>query len=245
MDRAAFELMAAAERDHWWFRGRREIIAAALELVVPAAGARLLDAGCGSGGNLALLSRFGDVSAFEFDGAARAAAESTGPTHIEFGALPDAIPFPDRHFDVIGLFDVLEHLEKPVESLAALAARLGAAGAIVITVPALPMLWGPHDVHHQHFRRYTSRTLRAHVEAAGLRLEYHTYFNALLLPVAIAQRVRERLVGYSTGNLMPGHRLNEWLFRIFSLERRWIPRHSLPVGLSLLAIARRPGEGPR
>jgi SAM-dependent methyltransferase len=239
MDRDAFALMAAAEREHWWFQGRRALIAATLERLKLPTDARILDAGCGSGGNLELLSRFGTVWGFEYDAEARAAASDCGIATVSAGALPDDVPFADRSFDAVGLFDVLEHLEKPVESLRALAARLAPSGAIVITVPALPWLWGPHDVHHQHFRRYTRTTLVAHLVAAGLTVEYVSYMNTLLLPLAVAQRVRERVAGYSTEDLMPAPWLNALLKAVWSVERFWIPRHAAPIGLSLLAVARR------
>lgn len=237
MERDAFALMAAAERDHWWFRGRREFIAAAFDQLALPPGARILDAGCGSGGNLPMLSRYGQLWGFEYDDEARTAAAALQLGTIAFGALPAPVPFDGVTFDAIGLFDVLEHLEHPVESLRALASRLTPRGAIVITVPALPWLWGPHDEHHQHFRRYTSRTLHAHLEAAGLAVRYCSYFNTLLLPLAVAQRIRERVAGYSTEELMPGPLVNTALRRIWGVERLWIPRWRAPVGLSLLAIA--------
>ncbi|MBC7843118.1 MAG: class I SAM-dependent methyltransferase [Gemmatimonadaceae bacterium] len=238
MERDAFALMAAAERDHWWFRGRREFIEAAITRVAPPSSARLLDAGCGSGGNLALLNRFGTVYGFEHDVDALSVARARGVGELAPGVLPTGIPFGDAAFDVIGLFDVLEHLEQPVAALSALSARLAHGGAIVLTVPANPWLWGPHDVHHQHVRRYTAATLREHVAAAGLRVEYLSYFNALLLPLAIAQRVRERLFGYRTDALMPGPFVNRALLNVWRLEAAWIPQRVLPFGLSLLAIVR-------
>ncbi len=239
MERDAFALMAAAERDHWWFKGRREFIGAAIARAAPPLDARILDAGCGSGGNLALLARFGRVWGFEFDREALQAAAASQLGTVAHGSLPDSIPFATMPFHVIGLFDVLEHLTQPVESLAALLARLAPGGAIVITVPAHPWLWGPHDVRHQHRRRYTSASLRAHLSLAGLRVEYVSHFNTLLLPLAIAQRFRERFFGYSTSDLTPGRAINDALFRISRIERAWIPRVSAPMGLSLLAIARR------
>ncbi len=239
MERDAFALMAAAERDHWWFKGRREFIAAAIARVAPPRDARILDAGCGSGGNLALLTQFGSVWGFEYDHDALRVAAESGLGTVAQGALPDGVPFEPLSYHVIGLFDVLEHLSLPVESLRTLAARLTVDGAIVITVPANPWLWGPHDVRHQHQRRYTASSLRSHVSAAGLRVEYLSYFNSLLLPLAIIQRFRERFFGYSTDDLMPGRALNDALFRIWRAERFWIPRLSSPIGLSLLAIVRR------
>jgi len=239
MEREAFRLLAEAEQGHWWFRGRRDFIRAALETLALPRSAQILDAGCGSGGNLALLSEFGDVYGFEYDEMALELAASLGVGTVAKGALPDDIPFGDRTFDAIGLFDVLEHLPEPVASLAALRSRLARTGAIVVTVPANPWLWGPHDVAHQHFRRYTATELRRHAEQARLRVEYLSYFNALLLPLAVVQRVRERLFGYSVQDLSPSAGVNAALLRIWRLERRWIPQRRLPFGLSLLAILRR------
>lgn len=238
MERDAFALMAAAEQNHWWFRGRREFISAALARVALPANAHLLDAGCGSGGNLPLLSTFGTVSAFEFDDHARSAATALNIGSVEYGALPDAIPFGSTAFDAIGLFDVLEHLDQPAESLVALRKRLHPTGALVITVPALPGLWGPHDVQHQHKRRYTRTSLIAHLREASLSIEYLSYFNSLLLPLAIVQRLKERAFGYHVDALTPPSRLNTVLLNIWRIERLWIPRFRAPIGLSLLAIAR-------
>ena len=239
MQHDAFELLAAAERDHWWFRGRREFIAAAIERAGLPASAQILDAGCGSGGNLPFLSQYGEVHGFEFDAQAAQRAASLHIGRVNRGALPDDIPFGAQRFDLIGLFDVLEHLEHPVDSLAALGQRLCDGGAILITVPAYPWLWGPHDEVHQHYRRYTAGALERHLAAAGLHVEYLSYFNSLLLPLAVVQRIRERIFGYAVADLSPSRLLNAALLRIWRVERLWIPRWRAPFGLSLLAIARR------
>ncbi|MES3032386.1 MAG: class I SAM-dependent methyltransferase [Gemmatimonadota bacterium] len=244
MKRDAFALMADAEQSHWWYRGRRDFIAAALERVAPPPGAHILDAGCGSGGNLEVLARFGKVSGFEYDAEAMHVARERQIGPVEPGALPGPIPFGDQRFDAIGLFDVLEHLEQPVDSLVALRQRLVDGGALVLTVPANPWLWGPHDVQCQHFRRYTAATLRDHLTSAGFVVEYLSYFNSLLLPLAIAQRIKERVAGYDL-EAMPGGGMNGLLHRIWRIERRWIPTRVAPFGLSLIAIARRatPADG--
>ncbi len=167
MDRAVFERMAAFEDTHWWFAARRRLIHTILSrsAAVPQ-GAQILEAGCGTGGNLALLSEFGTVDAFEFDAAAREIAEEKSGLPIVFGALPSDLPFGQKKFDIIGLFDVLEHIEDDQASLAALGARLAPEGQIVLTVPAFPALWSRHDERHHHFRRYTSKSLRAVADRA-------------------------------------------------------------------------------
>jgi SAM-dependent methyltransferase len=231
--------MASIERDHWWYRARREFISAAFARVGLPAGAKLLDAGCGTGGSLPMLSSFGAVHAFEYDAGAMAIASSQNVGNVSQGHLPDGIPFPGVQFDGIGLFDVLEHLERPVASLVALRDRMADDGAIVLTVPAYKWLWGPHDQIHNHITRYTASRLAQHLSEAGFRIEYLSYFNALLLPLAIVQRLRERLFGYSFEKLSPRPAINELLYRLWRVERHWIPRRELPFGLSLLAIARK------
>lgn len=238
MERDAYVAMSRIEDGHWWYRARREFISAAFARLNLPTNARILDAGCGTGGSLAMLSDFGALTGMEYDTGARDIAAARGIAEVVQGSLPDNVPFPSKHFDAIGLFDVLEHLDRPVESLLALRQRLTNNGAVVLTVPAYQWLWGPHDETHQHFRRYTAESLRAHLHAADLEVEYLSYFNSMLLPLAIAQRARERLFGYSFDDLIPSPRVNELLFRIWRLERRWIPRRRAPFGLSILAIAR-------
>lgn len=92
MDREVYKRMSDLEMRHWWFVGRREILADLIRrLVRPKDGARILEAGCGSGGNLGMLSRFGQVDAFEYDEAARAIASERAVHEIFFGALPSAV----------------------------------------------------------------------------------------------------------------------------------------------------------
>lgn len=237
MDEAAFALLERLERDHWWFVGRRHFIEAALTQVQAPHPWRILDAGAGSGGNLEMLTRHGAVWAFETEPGAAAVARARGLGAVALGHLPDGIPFGDEAFEVIGAFDVIEHLDDPVAALRALRQRLAPGGAIVITVPAYPWLWGPHDEVHQHRRRYTRATLCRDLEVAGLKVRYLTHINLLLLPLAVLQRMRESVFGYQPEALQVTPWLNRLLLGLWRLEDRWVPRRSLPAGLSLLAVA--------
>lgn len=125
MEDAVYDRMNDLELRHWWFVTRRRIIAALIGRVLGQRPARILEAGCGSGGNLQMLLGFGEVDAFEFYGPARESAERKTRMVIPFGALPDALPFAGSTYDLIGLFDVLEHIQDDVGSLAALRERLG------------------------------------------------------------------------------------------------------------------------
>lgn len=237
MEDAVYDRMNDLELRHWWFVARRRIIAALIGRVLGQLPARILEAGCGSGGNLQMLRGFGEVDAFEFYGPARESAERKTGMVIPFGALPDALPFAGSTYDLIGLFDVLEHIQDDVGSLAALRERLGEGGKILLTVPALPFLWSGHDVRHHHFRRYTAASLSEVARKAGLKVTYSSYFNFFLFPLAVAARGVKRLTGSEVpDDRMPAGWLNAILARIFGSERHLLGRIRLPIGLSLTAV---------
>jgi SAM-dependent methyltransferase len=246
MDRLVFERMNQQEAVHWWFVARRDMIRTTIErLIKLPAGADILEAGCGTGGNIDMLMRLGHLDAFEFDTEARVIAAAKSGSEVPFGALPDDIPFAGKTYDLIGLFDVLEHIEDDHATLANLGARLKPGGRILVTVPALPWLWSQHDVRHHHFRRYTRATLAKVATKAGLRVERSFYFNSFLLPVAVGLRAAKALTrSAAPDDTLPGPLLNRALRRVFASERHLIGRLRLPIGLSVCAILARGATNP-
>jgi SAM-dependent methyltransferase len=241
MEREAFRAMAATENEHWWFVGRREIIRSLIETRIGVRGGlRILEAGCGTGGNLALLREYGDLAAFEYDDNARAHARLVSGIDVMPGALPDGIDHITGPFDLIALLDVLEHVEQDRAAVRALAGRLSAGGAMIVTVPALQFLWSEHDTMHHHHRRYSRSLLVETLQAGGLKVEYVSYFNSFLFPAALVQRLVSRIAGDIAGdpNAMPPAPLNRVLAKVFACERAVLKRMRLPVGLSLCAICR-------
>ena len=161
MDADIFPKMARLEERHWWWLGRRAIARALFASMKLPPRAEIFEAGCGTGGNLALLAEFGRVRAMELDDSARAFALARGPLEIESGKLPGPIPFGEDKFDLIVLMDVLEHLEFDRESLAALRARCKPGGKLYVTVPAFPFLWSHHDETHHTFDATTKNRCAA------------------------------------------------------------------------------------
>jgi SAM-dependent methyltransferase len=234
--------MADTEDRHWWFTGRRAILTSLIARLELPARARILELGCGTGGNLAMLAAFGCVSALEADATARAiAAEKTaGRFEIRAGRCPGEIPFEKRSFDLVCLFDVLEHIEEDVATLQAVAGLLAAGGRAVITVPAYRWLWSAHDELLHHKRRYSAGELRAKLAAAGLRVAALSYFNTLLFPLAAVARVKDRVLGEerASGTAVPARPVNRLLHAVFAAERFVVGRLPLPFGVSLLAVLR-------
>ena len=143
----------------------------------------MLEVGCGPGGNLTMLRRFGEVVAMEPDDESRAyAADRTG-VRVEPGFLPDGLPFAPESFDLVCAFDVIEHVDEDAASVAALARLIRPGGYFATTVPAQPWMWSRHDELHHHKRRYRlARLPRACSKRPGCDVVKASYFNALLFP---------------------------------------------------------------
>lgn len=238
---------AALEKMHWWFVARRKILDRVVAGLGLPAKARILEAGCGTGGNLHMLARHGEVFAFDVSETARRLAAEWGIAELAAGSLPDHIPFNEGRFDLVALLDVLEHVEDDEAALRALRARLNLGGRLLITVPALPALWSYHDERHQHYRRYRKPELVARVREAGYELTSITYFNSLLFPLVGAARMARRLIGGESQDdlVLPSPWLNDLLQGIFGAERYLVGSFPLPIGGSLLAVARVPQDKAR
>ena len=240
MERVVYDRMRALELTHWWFVARRAILTRLLgDLPLPPR-ARVLEAGCGVGGNLEMLRRFGEVEAMEPDAESRAyVAERYGLTPSD-GRLPDGLPYAPASFDLVCALDVVEHVDDDRAALAALAGLLKPGGHLVITVPAYRWMWSRHDELHHHQRRYTRGEVAALLRAAELTPVKLSYFNTLLFPLAATLRLGARLLGrHAGGDELPPRPLNALLTRVFALEGALLRRANLPFGLSIVAVGRR------
>ncbi len=252
MDPRIYKQLHAIEERHWWFRGRRMILRAAFARVDIRPRA-ILDVGCGSGGNLALLDTLYPESrgiGIDIERAPLIFCRTERPTPVVQADVA-GLPFPAATFDLVTAFDALEHVRDDRAVLAEMLRVCRPGGALALTVPAFPFLWGNVDDLGHHYRRYRRRELVTRVAAAGFTVRFVRYFNYLLFPPIAAVRLVARLApkrrpSAHDGELLPSDfdlvksgPLNELLMRVFALEASLL-RLDPPFGVSLLLIATRP-----
>jgi SAM-dependent methyltransferase len=247
-----FRTLVEVEKRHFWYVARARLIRSALRWCVPDLARRaLFDIGCGSGGLLASLQATGVPLA----GACDAYPESlelvrrridTTLVLVDEGPLPPLGPGQS----LLGLFDVLEHMDDDVAVLRFLASVLSPGGVLVLTVPAHPFLFDEMDEIAHHRRRYRRRELRDKLRAAGFHVRMLTHFMAPLVPALVLLRGAGRL--FSRGH--DAHARRDVEFRVvpvfngamralLALEQLVLRVLPLPFGSSILAVAMRPGEG--
>ncbi|MCC2096857.1 MAG: class I SAM-dependent methyltransferase [Hyphomicrobiales bacterium] len=240
MTPAAYLEMAETEDQHWWFVSRRAIVTSILDSLKLPQAASILEVGSGTSGNLDMLSRYGRVTAMEMDETARriSVEKTQGRFDIRAGVCPDALPFAQERFDLICMFDVLEHIGPAEETLASLRGLLAPGGRLLVTVPAYQWMWSAHDEFLHHKRRYTAGMLRNQAAAAGLTAERVTYFNTLLFPLAASMRMLDKALGRTTasGNDVPVPLVNRLFRTVFASERHLLKAINLPFGVSLMGV---------
>lgn len=241
MEAAEYQRMVEAEQRSWWFRGRRRVLDAVIERLDLPGEARLLDVGCGTGGNLSMLAGHGDVTGVEFfETAAKLARDQANVPVLEGPA--EAIPISEGEFDLITMFDVLEHLDDEALALSEVARLLSSKGRFLFTVPAFMFLWSGHDVALHHRRRYGKAQLRRVLEASGFRVQWLSYYNAGLFPAVATIRALRKLTGGGAeqADVAQGSGpVASLLEAIFAAERHVAGRLPLPFGVSLIGVATR------
>ena len=229
------------EEDHWWFVARRRILLSLLQLnLSPERQFEVLDAGCGGGAIMESLRCYGRVQGLEISEAALQHNREQG-REVTLGSV-EQIPFTGDSFDLVLALDVIAHVQDDLRALEELLRVLRPGGSLLVTVPALRMLWSTHDAANGHYRRYALGELRQRIETAGFEIVDATYFNTLLFPAILAIRVLGRLrAKRSTSDVAEVPQpLNTLLEKIFSLETRFVGRVRLPFGVSGLCFARKP-----
>ena len=211
---------------HWWYRGRRAIIDSLITSKVKLpAHAAILDAGCGYGGNVPMLKKYGRVSAMDIDWEV---IKNIDADEKIVASIPDTLK---NKYDLILLTDVLEHIEDDVSASRWIQNTLKPGGYAILTVPALKILWSRMDDEVGHVRRYTKKTLLELFEN-NINVAYCSYYNFFLFPVKFLSKAQSvNHMTYEKLGLIGTIFLTVMKFEAFVL--RFI---TFPIGIALILI---------
>lgn len=225
------------QEENWWFKARKNIVNKTLKKYLPKKENNIIEIGCGYGIMTKMLASYGAITGIEpyTDCYDYLKANIKGTF-----AKEEFLKFEtEKKFDVVALFDVLEHIEDETAAVQKIHSLLEQNGRVVLTVPAYMFLWSTHDDLNKHFRRYTLTELKELFKINGFRINKLTYFNTFLFPIAYLHKITQNK---ETKPYHPGRLLNNILYFFFNLESGIIPCANLSFGVSLLLIAEKNGK---
>jgi SAM-dependent methyltransferase len=240
-----YELMFRVEQKHWWYLGMQRITETLLHGRYPdRTDLDILDAGCGTGFAMSgYLPGYGTVTGIDISPLALDFCLKRGANRLGRGSVLN-LPFADSSFDLVTSFDVL--YEDSVQDDAAVLKEffrvLKPAGRVLLRLPAYDWLRGQHDTVIHTARRYQRSQVISMLRASKFEVELASYANMFLFPIALVKRVFDQLFKNRppTSDLaFPVGPVNTLLGKILALEAPLIAEHSLPFGLSIIAIAKK------
>lgn len=240
MKKAEYARMAEREQNYWWHVGRFKIIEAYLGLATKKQKKKstILNIGCGTGGTIASLEKFGKVTNVDVSDDAIAFMKKQG--HVVNKVKGIKLPDKADTYDVVGAFDVLEHIDKDVSALKEWKRVLKPGGKVVLTVPAYQWLWSAHDTSLHHFRRHTRPGIIERAEQAGLKPIKVSYAIVFSLPLVVGFRWVNKLLGRSMDSETSYVDVPNWVNSLFTkllfIEAGLHKYIRFPFGTSVVAI---------
>ncbi len=240
MESKVYKEFKEIEERHWWFVSRREILRSFLSDLFPQKKSRRsLDIGSGPGINLPMIGEFSDnlVCVEPSLDSANEIKEKFRNVEVFHGTFPEVSV--EGEFDLITMFDVIEHIDDESSVLSAIKKYLSPNGICVVTVPAYMFLWSEHDDIVHHKRRYTKSQLVEVVERSGFSVLRVSYFNTFLfIPIALV-RILKNTFGWGRNNsdfsITPVW-ANALLRLVFLLEKSFLRYMNFPFGVSIICV---------
>ncbi|MEA3254636.1 MAG: class I SAM-dependent methyltransferase [Candidatus Altiarchaeota archaeon] len=240
MNEREYSDMYDVEEKHWWFQGRKTIYLSILNKIFKTYEKRkILDFGCGTGYNMLVLQRVGQVEGVDISEHSKLSCEKQG---LEVRLLDicgddnNVSKLSDR-YDLITAFDVLEHIDDDLTVISRLRSMLKEGGYLLITVPAFNFLWTNHDNILHHKRRYTKKELQDKLEKNGFKVVVLSYYNLFLFPFALLRRIINPR--RSSTKMMYIPLLNHVMWLFYTLESRLVTLNIIPFGVSLICLVRK------
>ncbi|MDY6795999.1 MAG: class I SAM-dependent methyltransferase [Actinomycetota bacterium] len=239
LQKTAYQAIYDKEDEHWWFLGRRKILSTLLDALEPGGDWRVLDAGCGTGGNFPFLKAYGQVEGFDYSEEAVRFCRLRGEHQVLEASIYE-LPYRDEAFDLVTCLDVIEHLRFDLPAFVELGRVLKRGGYLLATLPAGPHLYSDFDCMAGHLRRYRFSEIRDLMRRSGFDIIRLTCYTTLVHPLTRYYRWRGNISAGRTKHVdgmetifPPANRL---LRMILDLEAWVVSRWDLPRGASLVVL---------
>ena len=244
MNHNEYQTMFELETTYWWFVGRRIILAETIQHHITSPVEQALDIGCGTGGNLPVLSRFSKV-VIGLDTSPQALdyCRSRGWNTVRLIQKDGRLQFADETADLVTMFDILEHVADERPLLGEIRRVLRPDGLLIITVPAFQFLWSEHDIALHHYRRYTRKKLTRLLTDEGLKIVSASYVITFSFPIIIAYRLLKGALNFLHPHASKASyvrlpaALNAFFIRILAWESKLLGYITFPFGTSVLIVA--------
>lgn len=244
MQQHTYAIMNRVEDSHWWYVGRRLILESFLKQIVQnpkskIKNPKILDVGCGTGGNLEMLAKFGSAEGVDVSDDALEFCRRKGLKAHK--GLAESLPFADESFDVVTALDVVEHLDDDIAGLSEMYRVLRTGGKTLIFVPAFMWLWGVQDDVSNHRIRYTKAQITKRLKQAGFEIERATYANISFFAPILAGRTLMKITGIKpeSENNVNVSALNGVFGKLFGAERFFLKNFNFPFGVSIVIVAKK------
>ena len=242
MQQHTYAIMNRVEDSHWWYIGRRAILESFLDGIIKKSkieNPKILDVGCGTGGNLEMLASFGAAEGVDVSDDALEYCQQKGLKAHK--GLAEALPFEDESFDVITALDVVEHLDDDIAGLKEMNRVLKKGGRKLVFVPAFMWLWGVQDDVSNHRIRYTKKQIVERLEKAGFDIERATYANWTFFAPILGGRALMKLTGIKpeSENNVNISALNGVFGKLLGAERFFLKNFNFPFGVSIVIVAKK------
>jgi len=240
MDPQEVRRMGEIEDQLWWFKTLRNLVVSQLTQNVTQP-LRILDAGCGTGGMLHVLSKqFPNADLYGIDLSPEACeiAATKSSANIHQGTV-ESLPYPDNHFDVVVCLDVLEYDVSPAQVLSEIQRVLSANGILILNVPAFSWMYSYHDIAVGQIRRFNRKDLNDLLKQTTLKLNFQSYWNTILFPLMVFKRKMMKQSSHSDVEPIPNW-INSALLTLLTIESFFLNRKiPLPFGGSLITTLRK------
>ncbi|MBU1457654.1 class I SAM-dependent methyltransferase [Patescibacteria group bacterium] len=243
MEKFVYQQLHKLETSHWWYQGRETIIKAVLKKFLHnKSQLKILDIGCGGGSITKPLTSYGSVTGLDNNQDVVNLCNKQGERVVKGNAT--RLPFPDQSFNFIVALEVFEHVKDDTLAIKEAYRVLKRNGRLFLSVPAFPILWGNHDMAAHHYRRYTQHELLNKLKVCGFSVLKLTYMNFFLfLPIVVFRLFHKKI--FKPRSMLDSAYfsnitwLNFLLAKILSLEAMFLPRLSLPFGVTLICVVQK------